>query len=210
MKDAPKIIGLSGTNGAGKDSAGTLLADYYDYWFFSFTDLFRAECRRRGIEPKRENLRMISAEWRRESGYATLIDRSIQLYQQMGGDRRYKGIIMSSLRNPAEADRIHELGGIVLWVDADPKIRYERIQKSAAARGRASEDNKTYQEFLAEQEQEMHPEPGADGAALNMAAVKEKSDIFISNDTEGLEQLERDLAAALKLVRPTQQANTVS
>lgn len=198
----PKIIGLSGTNGAGKDTVGVLLADNYGYWFFSFTELFRAECRRRDIPVIRENLRMISAEWRRESGYATLIDRSMHVYEQMGGNRKFKGIVMSSLRNPFEADRVHELGGAVLWVDADPKVRYERIQKSAATRGRAGEDNKTFEEFLAEEDAEMRPAPDADGASLNMAAVKQKSDIFITNQTNGLQKLERSLAAALNLTRP--------
>ena len=177
-----KIIGLSGTNGAGKDSVGDLLAKHHNYYFFSFTELFRAECRKRGIPVIRENTRMISQEWRRESGLATLIDRSMEIYKQAGGDTKYDGFVMSSLRNPAEADRIHELGGTVIWVDADPKMRYDRIQANAANRSRAGEDDRTFEQFLQEQEDEMHPPKDGDAASLNMFAVKERSDITLLNE----------------------------
>lgn len=177
-----KIIGLSGTNGAGKDSVGALLAEHHHYWFFAFTELFRDECRRRGIPVIRDNTRMISEQWRRESGLATLIDRSMAAFEQAGGAQTYAGFVMSSLRNPAEADRIHELGGTVIWVDADPKMRYDRIQANAAARGRAGEDNRNFQQFLKEQEDEMHPPKNGDAASLNMAAVKDRADIIMLNE----------------------------
>lgn len=199
MNDKLKILGLAGTNGAGKDSVGELLADRYGYYFFSFTELFRIECRHRGIEPVRENLRMISAEWRRESGLATLVDRSMEVFAQAGGLAKYKGFVMSSLRNPAEPDRIHELGGSVLWIDADPRLRYDRIQKNAATRGRAAEDNKTFEQFLQEEQDEMHPPAGADAAALNTAAVKDRADIFLTNNGNTLDELEAVIAQELAL-----------
>ncbi len=183
MSDKFKIIGLAGTNGAGKDSVGAILADHYDYWFFSFTELFRAECRRRGIAITREHTRMISIEWRRESGLATLIDRSMAEFQAAGGFKKYHGVVMSSLRNPYEADRIHELGGTVMWIDADPRIRYDRIRANAVTRGRGGEDNKTFEQFQQEEYDEMHPPAGGDAAVLHGAAVKERADIFIMNDT---------------------------
>ncbi len=198
MTEKPKIIGLAGTNGAGKDSVGALLAEHYGYWFFSFTELFRAECRRRGIEVTRKHTRMISIEWRRESGPATLIDRSLEAYHQAGGDAKYKGCVFSSLRNPFEADRIHELGGTVVWIDADPHVRYDRIQANAANRGRAGEDNKTYEQFLQEEQDEMHPPAGADQAVLNGAAVKERADVFIANEGDQ-DELRKNTSAALGL-----------
>jgi len=199
MNDKLKIIGLAGTNGAGKDAVGAILADRYGYFFFSLTELFRIECRRRGIEIKRENTRMISAEWRRESGLATLVDRSMEVFEQAGGFTKYKGFVMSSLRNPAEPDRVHELGGSVLWIDADPRLRYERIQKNAANRGRAGEDNKSFEQFLQEEQDEMHPPAGADAAVLNGAAVKERADIFLMNNGDNLDSLDAEIARALGL-----------
>ena len=201
MNDRVKLLGLAGTNGAGKDSVGALLADHYGYFFFSFTELFREECRKRDIPAARENLRTISAEWRRESGLATLVDRSVAVFEAAGGMQKYKGFVMSSLRNPHEPDRIHELGGSVVWIDADPHLRYERIQKNAASRGRAAEDNKTFEQFLQEEQDEMYPPAGAsnDAAVLHGAAVKERADIFLTNDGDTLESLQQEIGTKLGL-----------
>jgi len=178
-----QIIGIAGTNGSGKDSTGQTLADRHSYLFVSVTDLLRAELNRRGVPVDRENLRNLSAEWRREYGLAVLVDRAIAEYNRLKGN--YVGIAIASLRNPYEADRIHELGGIVIWVDADPQVRYQRIQNNAEARARAGEDAKTYEEFLAEEEAEMHSASG-DAATLDMAAVKKKADVFLVNDNTNL------------------------
>lgn len=196
MNDKLKIIGLAGTNGAGKDSVGAILAEDYGFWFFSFTELFRAECRRRGIEVTRANTSMISGEWRRESGLATLIDRSMTAFEAAGGYAKYRGAVISSLRNPAEPDRIHELGGTVLWIDADVRTRYDRIQANAALRARGGEDNKTFEQFQQEEYDEMHTPPGGDAATLNGTAVKERADIFLFND-DGKEALRTTIGDAL-------------
>jgi cytidylate kinase len=182
------IIGLSGTNGAGKDAAGHTLALKHNYLFVSVTDLLREEAKRREISVDRENLRMISAEWRRQYGLGVLVDRAYDQFKQL--EEEYVGLAISSLRNPAEADRVHELGGIVVWVDANPKTRYERIQANLAARGRGNEDAKTYEQFLLEEEMEMHTPPGGDAANLDMAGVKQRSDLLLLNDGTNLEQFE--------------------
>lgn len=183
------IIGLSGTNGAGKDAAGHTLALKHNYLFISVTDLLREEAKRREIAPDRENLRMISAEWRRQYGLGVLIDRAYDHYKQL--EEKYAGLAVSSLRNPHEADRIHELGGIVVWVDANPKTRYERIQANLASRGRTVEDAKTFEQFLVEEEIEMHTPPGGDAANLDMAGVKQRADLVLLNDGTNLEQFEQ-------------------
>ncbi|HET6925025.1 MAG TPA: AAA family ATPase, partial [Candidatus Saccharimonadales bacterium] len=182
-----QIIGIAGTNGSGKDSTGLTLADRHSYLFVSVTDLLRAELNRRGVPVDRENLRKLSAEWRREYGLAVLVDRAIEEYNRLKG--RYVGVAIASLRNPYEADRIHELGGIVLWVDADPKVRYQRIQNNAEARARAGEDSKTFEEFLAEEQTEMHAVNG-DAASLDMSAVKKKADLFLVNDNTNLQDFQ--------------------
>lgn len=198
MKDKLKVIGLSGTNGAGKDAAGALLAEHYGFLFFSFTELFREECHRRGLPVTRENTRMIGNEWRRKEGASALVGRSMEIFKKADASQ-YTGFVMSSIRNPGEADHIHELGGTVIWVDADPRTRYDRIQKNAASRGRAGEDNRTFAQFLQEEQDEMHPPKDGDAASLNMATVKERADIFITNNSDSLETLQRDTAAALGL-----------
>ena len=197
MSKRIRIIGLSGTNGAGKDAVGLLLAEKYNYWFISVTDILRDELQQRGLPIDREHLRGLSAEWRRAHGLGVLIDRAVQAFEARGG--AYAGVVMASLRNPHEADRVHELDGTVVWVDADPAVRYARIQANAAGRGRAGEDNKTFEQFLAEEAAEMHAPAGADQAALSMAEVKEKADVFIKNNSNDLGDLQGIVVAALGL-----------
>jgi dephospho-CoA kinase len=173
-----KIIGISGSNGSGKDTVGHILANQFGYLFISVTELLRAEARKRELPVEREVLRTISAEWRREQGLGVLIDKAVEHYKEQAGD--YKGLAVASLRNPGEADRVHELSGTVVWLDADPRVRYDRIQANASSRDRAEEDNKSFEQFLAEEAAEMHA--SGDAATLDMAAVKERADLTLINE----------------------------
>jgi cytidylate kinase len=176
------VIGLAGSNGAGKDTVGQMLAEHHGYLFISVTDLLRKEAKRRGLAIERKVLRTISAEWRRELGLGVLVDKAVAEYETVRD--QYRGVVMASLRNPGEAERIHKLGGTMVWIDADPRIRYERVQANADSRGRSGEDNKTFEQFLAEEAAEM--KSSGDSATLNMSAVKELCDIFLDNSHENL------------------------
>lgn len=189
------IIGLSGTNGAGKDLVGELLAKRHGYLFISVTELLRDEARRRGLPVSREHLRTISAEWRREKGLAVLVDQAMETFKASTGS--HAGVVIASLRNPYEADRIHALGGVLVWVDADPRTRYERIQTNAATRGRSAEDDKTFEQFLEEEKIEMHS--SGDEATLNMSAVKDRHDMTLMNDSDSLEVLDATIVKTLGL-----------
>lgn len=194
-----KIIGISGTNGSGKDTLGRFLTEKYGYQFLSVTDLLRAEARKRDLGVDRENLRNISAEWRRDHGLGVLIDKAVEHFEDMQGlQESFTGLAVASLRNPGEADRIHELGGKVVWIDGDPRVRYERIQANAAARDRAEEDNKTFEQFQAEEAAEMTS--SGDEATLNMQGVKEKADIYIQNDTNDVATFEQEAEVALSSI----------
>src|SRR4051812_3956625 len=101
------LFGIGGTNGAGKDTAGHFLAEKHSFLFVSVTDLLREEARTRGWPVDREALRTISAEWRRSNGLGVLVDKAVEYFKAQGKD--YKGLAIASLRNPGEADRVHEL-----------------------------------------------------------------------------------------------------
>lgn len=191
-----KIIGIGGTNGSGKDTIGHLMAVRHGYMFLSVTDILRGEARKRGLPVDREALRTISAEWRRQSGLGVLVEKAVELFQPVAG--QYKGLAIASLRNPGEADAVHEHGGTVLWVDADPRVRYDRIQANAVARDRAEEDNKTFEQFLAEEQAEMHAT--GDAATLDMSAVRTKADLTIMNEHPTLDDLDTELMQLLGIV----------
>lgn len=190
------IIGIAGTNGSGKDTIGQILVEQFHYTFVSVTDSLRAEAHRRGMAENRASTRTISAEWRRQHGLSILVDKVIDQYHEQV--ERGGNLAMASLRHPAEADRIHERGGLVIWVDADPRLRYDRIQVNAAARNRASEDNKTFEQFLAEEEAEMHG--SGDEATLDMSAVRSKSDVVIINNFDSKPALAEEVANQLHLL----------
>lgn len=187
------LIGISGTNASGKDSVGLLLQEKNNLCFISVTESLRSEAKRRGLPPKREVLASISAEWRRNSGdLGILVHKAIGLFELEA--KHYKGLVIASLRNPGEADTVHEQGGFVVWVDADPKIRYRRIQ--ANNRGRGEEDNKTFEQFLAEEAAEMNRI--GDEATLETAAVKPKADGVIINESDNMDDLYADLMTVVQ------------
>lgn len=183
---ALRIIGLGGTNGSGKDSLGQILAEHHGWLFVSVSEILRDELKKRNISIERENMRTLSAQWRRESGLGVLVDKAVEIFKISGN--KYKGLVITSLRNTGEADRVHELGGLVAWIDAEPKVRYERIN----SRMRSTEDQKTFEEFLAEEQDEMRH--SGDEATLSMSGVKAPADIFLQNNGS----LEEFQAAAQK------------
>jgi dephospho-CoA kinase len=185
------IIGLSGTNGAGKDALAEVLAAEHGFLFVGATEMLVKELERLGRTTSREDKSTLSAEWRREYGMGVIVDKALEAFEQVKD--QYKGLVVSSLRHPAEADRVHAAGGEVWWVDADPQVRYNRIR--SANRGRPLEDNKTFEEFLAEEDREMHR--SGDEATLNTAAVKERADRTIYNNGDSLDELKALVAENL-------------
>ncbi len=188
-----KLIGLAGTNGSGKDTVGQMLAERHHFLFVSVTDLLRQEARTKNLPVEREVLRTISSQWRNEGGQGVLVDKAYSMYESAG--QSSAGLVVASLRHPAEADRVHELGGIVVWVDADPRVRYQRVQANMTSRGRAQEDRKTFQQFLAEEQAEMTAT--ANDANLDMSGVKQRADITLDNSSEDIEVFKEQAEEAL-------------
>lgn len=186
-----KIIAIAGTNGSGKDTVGQILAEDYGWLSVSVSDYLREEARRRGLPIEREVLRSISSEWRTKYGLGVLVDKAVEEFKQT--DDKYAGIVIIPMRNPGEAQRAKDLGAKLVWVDADPKIRYQRIY----SRARSAEDAKTFEQFLAEEQAEMSH--SGDESTLNMAGVKAIADIFITNDSNDLDVFKRQVKKVLGL-----------
>ena len=192
----PHLIGLAGTNGSGKDTVGRILADDYGFCFISVSDILRDELRRRGLPLSREQMRTLSAAWRREHGQGVLVEMALKMFATQAD--RFAGLALASLRNPGEADAVHAHAGLVIWIDANPELRYRRLQINAAARGeqRAIDDRKSFAAFMHDEAAEMHS-IGGDANTLSMDDVKTKCDLTIINDSDDLEKLKTALRQQL-------------
>ncbi len=185
-----KIIGIAGTNGSGKDTVGQILQEDWGYLFVSVTDILRDELKKRNKPIKRENMRELGDQWRREFGLAVLVDKAIEIFNSEA--QKYKGLVISSIRNIGEVEQIHRLGGVMVWVDAEPEIRYKRI----TSRNRSAEDSKTYEEFLREEQDEMNVY--GDEATLAVGEVKKLCDEFIENNSNDKEKLKLTIEQDLR------------
>jgi dephospho-CoA kinase len=83
-QDKLRIIGVAGTNGAGKDLLGQLLAERHNYLFISVTNILREELQRRSLPPDRAHMRELSAEWRRERGFGVLVELAVEKFKATG------------------------------------------------------------------------------------------------------------------------------
>ncbi len=124
--DAPRLIGLTGTNGAGKGEAAAYFAAK-GYARFSLSDVIRDELRERGEPESRDNLIRTGNELRARFGADVLARRTMA---RIGRGER---AVIDSIRNTREIDYLRRQEGFVLLaVDAPVGLRFERV----AARGR--------------------------------------------------------------------------
>lgn len=173
----PEIIGIAGTNGAGKDTLADLRFEQKGALKVSLSDILRVEATKRGLGHDRENLRMISTEWGRKFGAAALSVMTLENYWETQTDER-TGLSIVSIRRPAEAKVIQDNNGMIFWIDADRRTRYNRVKDGK--RGRA-EDMVSYEEFCADEDAELYP-GSKDPFLVNMSAVRAMADERILND----------------------------
>lgn len=171
-----KIIGLTGTAGSGKDTVAELLCELHGMHEFNTSDFVRAVTRYiydlpHDSSPIRDQL-FETANALRKLNQATTVE--MGLVQAKGRD--FEVQLITGLRSVGEADAVREAGGIIIGVDADPKIRHERIK----SRLRDKESERTYEEFLAQDE---HENKGiGDGPSRGIRSIIDDADILITNE----------------------------
>jgi cytidylate kinase len=173
----PEIIGIAGTNASGKDTLGILRFEIQKAKMVSLSDILRLELDKRGLSHERINLRELGDEWRAESGSGVLADKTIEEYLKVSTEDRH-GLSIVSVRHPEEAKSIQNAGGIIIWVDADRLVRYNRIHSREIDR---IEDKVTFEQFCIQEDAEMIPEPGHE-SSLRGAAVRSLANVFIENN----------------------------
>jgi dephospho-CoA kinase len=179
MDTKVQIIGVAGTAGAGKDTVADLIARLYGVENLSSGDVVRALTRHiyrlpPDFNPVRDQLYDVANFLRNEVDAAIMVKICIHQVQVLG----LKGGIISGLRSMGEADAVRAAGGIIVGVDADPRVRYERIH----ARKRDTETQKTYEQFL---KHDAYENKGLSdtGPGRGIRTIIETADILISNDS---------------------------
>ena len=141
------IIGITGTIGAGKGTLVEYLIREKNFAHYSVRGFLIEEITKRNLPVNRDTMVLIANELREKNSPSYIID---CLFEQ--AKLAEKNAIIESIRSVGEVESLRKKGNFcLLAVDADPKIRYERIVK------RNSEtDHISYDEFLQNEQREMN------------------------------------------------------
>ncbi|MCS6818853.1 MAG: AAA family ATPase [Chitinophagales bacterium] len=182
-----RIIGITGTIGAGKGTIVEYLKQRHGFEHYSVRDFLIKEIEKRNLPVNRDTMVEVANELRSKYSPSYIVE---QLYEQAKASG--KDAIIESIRTLGEISSLRKLKDFrLLAVDALPELRYERIKK----RGSIT-DNVTYETFLENEQREMS---GTDDSKQNLAACIEKADYKLTNNS-AFEDLYRQIEEALKVI----------
>lgn len=170
------IIGITGTLGAGKGTVVEYLVRERGFRHYSVRGFLAAELDRRGMPVNRDTLTAIANSLRAKHGPAYITE---QLYHQ--AKKTGENCVIESIRTPGEIESLRKHPQFfLLAIDADSRVRYQRIRK------RNSEtDHISFRVFIENEQREMHT---TDPNKQNLAACIAQADHVITNNGS-LEQL---------------------
>lgn len=164
------IIGITGTIGSGKDTLMELLRNDYGFQHFSVRQYLIELLEEEGEEINRTTMTNIANRLREEHHPAYLIEQLFFKAKETG-----QNCVIESIRTPGEVDYLKEHSEFFLFaVDADPNMRYERVQER-----RSVTDRIDFNTFMAEEQREMANE---EPHMQNIAACVRISDYKFKNN----------------------------
>ena len=182
------IIGITGTIGAGKGTIVGYLTSKKGFKHFSARAFLVEEIEKRGLENNRDNLVIVGNDLRLKHGSSYVAD---ELYRRalVSGDN----CIIESLRTVGEIESLKSKGSFILFaVDADPRIRFERILDRKAVT-----DNVSFDKFLEDEKREMESN---DPNKQNLKKCIEMADFVIDNNGT-LDELNLKIEEILKIIK---------
>ncbi|OFY67739.1 MAG: hypothetical protein A3H98_07630 [Bacteroidetes bacterium RIFCSPLOWO2_02_FULL_36_8] len=144
-----KIIGITGTNGAGKGTLVEFLIKQKGYNHFSVREFLIEEIKKKGLPVNRDSMVIVANELRTKHSPSYIVERLFERAEKLKNN-----CIIESLRAVGEVEALKKKEGFLfLAVDADPEIRFKRI------RLRDSETDKIdFTTFLSNEQREMNSE----------------------------------------------------
>jgi dephospho-CoA kinase len=180
------IIGVTGTNGAGKGTVVEYLIQkgFKHYWVREF---LVEEIRRRGLQVNRSSMRDVANDLRRAHSPSYVIETLYTRARAEGGNA-----LIESVRVLGEATFLKERGVPLIAVDADREIRYQRVAS------RASETDKfDFGTWVKEEEREW---ANTDSWDMDVVGVMKLADFTIQNNGT-LEELHAQIDKVLGQIK---------
>lgn len=163
------IIGVTGTLAAGKGTIVEILK-VEGFKHYSVREFLIREINRRGFPVNRDSMVLVANDLRQQNSPSYIAEELYREAKQEGGN-----VVIESLRTPGEISSLRNNESFhMLAVNADPKIRYDRMLK------RASEtDDVSFEGFMMHEDREME---NIDPAKQNIKKCIEMSEIRLENN----------------------------
>jgi len=148
MTDNKIILGFVGDLAAGKGTICKYLKEKYNVNSYRYSTILRDIIKRLYIPESRENLQLMSTTLRQNFGQ-DLMSKIIALDVEKDPN---KIVAVEGIRRPTDITYLEKLPGFnLIYITAQPKIRWERLVKRAENPG---DTEKTFTEFLADEQAE--------------------------------------------------------
>lgn len=169
--------------GAGKGTLVTYLVEMCGFTHYSARAFLIEEIERRGLPVNRDSMIEVSNDLRTTYGADHVIRQLHKRAQASGQDA-----IIESVLTTGEAQYLKEQGALLIAIDADRHVRYERITARQSETDRVS-----FEKFVEQEERKMHSD---DPGKHNVAGVMAIADVHLMNNGT-VEELEAEVHATL-------------
>lgn len=140
------IIGITGTLGAGKGTIVDHLVEDKNFNHYSVRSFLLEKIKEQNLPENRDSMVIVANKLRKDNSPSFIVDQLFEKAKKTG-----KNSIIESIRTPGEIISLRKKGTFYLFaVDADPKIRFERITLR-----KSETDQIDFQTFIANENREM-------------------------------------------------------